>query len=220
MLRYPCLVLDHDDTVVQSEADVNYPCFLLALEKFRPGESMSLEDFTRWCFHPGFARLLQDKYHFTEEEMALEFQMWISYAREHIPPAYPGMREIILEQKRRGGLVCVVSHSSRETILRDYAAHIGTAPDEIYAWELPAGKRKPAPYPLLDIMEKYGLSSQQLLVVDDLKAGSDMARSAGVPFAFAAWSKLEVPEIRAYMERISDYAFSSPAQLKSFLFGE
>jgi phosphoglycolate phosphatase/pyrophosphatase PpaX len=38
MLKYKCLVLDHDDTVVQSEATVNYPCFLLALEKFRPGE--------------------------------------------------------------------------------------------------------------------------------------------------------------------------------------
>ena len=27
MLRFPCLVLDHDDTVVASEASVNYPCF-------------------------------------------------------------------------------------------------------------------------------------------------------------------------------------------------
>ena len=27
MLKYPCLVLDHDDTVVQSEATVNYPFF-------------------------------------------------------------------------------------------------------------------------------------------------------------------------------------------------
>ena len=25
MLRYPCLILDHDDTVVQSEATINYP---------------------------------------------------------------------------------------------------------------------------------------------------------------------------------------------------
>ena len=28
MLKYPCLVLDHDDTVVQSEATVNYPFFV------------------------------------------------------------------------------------------------------------------------------------------------------------------------------------------------
>ena len=36
MLKYPCLVLDHDDTVVQSEATVNYPCFCEFLEKMRP----------------------------------------------------------------------------------------------------------------------------------------------------------------------------------------
>ena len=40
MLKYPCLVLDHDDTAVKCEITVNYPCFLLALEKFRPGETM------------------------------------------------------------------------------------------------------------------------------------------------------------------------------------
>ena len=32
MLKYPCLVLDHDDTVVKSEITVNYPCFLESQE--------------------------------------------------------------------------------------------------------------------------------------------------------------------------------------------
>ena len=220
MLKYPCLVLDHDDTVVQSELSVNYPCFLLALEKFRPGETMSLEDFTQWCFYQGFAELLREEYSFTDAEMVEEFQMWVEYAKTHIPPAYPGMREIILEQKRRGGLVCVVSHSSRETILRDYRLHFGEEPDAIYAWELPPAQRKPSPYPLRDIMERYSLAPQQLLVVDDLKAGFEMASGAGVKCAFAAWSKLEVPAIRDYMNRLCSFSFDSTQALKSFLFGE
>ena len=37
MLKYPCLVLDHDDTVVQSEATVNYPFFVEFLREYRPG---------------------------------------------------------------------------------------------------------------------------------------------------------------------------------------
>ena len=37
MLKYPCLVLDHDDTVVQSEATINYPFFCYILNRFRPG---------------------------------------------------------------------------------------------------------------------------------------------------------------------------------------
>ena len=35
--------------------------------------------------------------------------------------------EIIREQMRRGGEVCVVSHSFKDNILRDYAAKTGTA---------------------------------------------------------------------------------------------
>ena len=33
MLKFPCLVLDHDDTVVQSEATVNYPFFVEFLKE-------------------------------------------------------------------------------------------------------------------------------------------------------------------------------------------
>ena len=61
MLKYPCLVLDHDDTVVQSEATVNYPCFLLALEKFRPGEYMDYPEFVDWCFKYEFTDFLRLK---------------------------------------------------------------------------------------------------------------------------------------------------------------
>ena len=42
MLKYPCLVLDHDDTVVQSEATVNYPYFVYILDRFRPGKTITL----------------------------------------------------------------------------------------------------------------------------------------------------------------------------------
>ena len=31
-LRYKCLVLDHDDTVVNSTATVHYPCFVEYME--------------------------------------------------------------------------------------------------------------------------------------------------------------------------------------------
>ena len=37
MLKYKCLVLDHDDTVVQSEATINYPFFVYILDQYRPG---------------------------------------------------------------------------------------------------------------------------------------------------------------------------------------
>ena len=36
-MRYKCLVLDHDDTVVDSTASIHYPAFLEALKILRPG---------------------------------------------------------------------------------------------------------------------------------------------------------------------------------------
>ncbi len=220
MLRYPCLVLDHDDTVVASESSVNYPCFLLMLDRFRPGEFMELNEFTRWCFDPGFGNLLQQKYHFNEQEMVEEFQMWLDYSKEHLPPAFPGMKEIVLRQKAEGGLVCVVSHSSRANILRDYKTHFGIEPDLIFSWEDPEPQRKPAPYPLLHIMDRYQLKANELLMVDDLKPGCDMAKAAGVEIAYAGWGRRNVPEITEKMKNWCDYAFDTTRELEEFLFSE
>lgn len=218
MLRYPCLVLDHDDTVVRSEATVNYPSFLLALEHFRPGETISLNDFTRWCFSPGFLGLCKEKYGFSDEEVDEEFQMWLKYALTHIPPAFPGIDRIIRRQKELGGVVCVVSHSGGDNIARDYRTHFGILPDAVYGWDHPSNCRKPDPWPLKDIMAKFGFSPRQMLVVDDLKPGYDMARAADVDFAFAAWGRKNIPEIPAFMRQYCDFAFDSTEELEKFLF--
>jgi phosphoglycolate phosphatase/pyrophosphatase PpaX len=218
MLKFKCLVLDHDDTVVRSEVTVNYPCFLLALEKFRPGETMGYEEFVDWCYRYDFAEFLRIRYGFTEEELLEEYHMWQDYSKTHIPPAYDGMKEIILEQKRRGGLVCVASLSSQGNILRDYHTHFGIEPDIIFSCDDPQEHRKPNVYPLTQMMEKFNLSPADMLMVDDLKIGCDMAKKAGVPMAFAGWSRADFPEIRAQMSRICDFSFESTKDLAKFLF--
>ena len=218
-LKYPCLVLDHDDTVVASEIAVNYPCFLEGLKQFRPGEYMDHPEFVRWCFQYEFADFLRIRYGFTPAEAAEEYEMWKEYAKTHIPPVCEGIKEIILEQKRRGGLVCVASLSSRETILRDYGLHIGIRPDMIFSSDDPREIRKPGTYPLEKIMETYALSPAQLLVVDDLKTGLEMAKSAGVPIAAALWCRQDAPEIIDYMTERCDFAFHTTKELYDFLFG-
>ena len=218
MLRYPCLVLDHDDTVVASEASVNYPCFLKSLSHFRPGAWMNHDNFSRWCFDPGFVPMLQILYSFTEEELDGEYQMWKDYALTHLPPAYPGMKELLHRHRALGGRICVVSHSSSRTILRDYREHFDLVPDRIFSWEDPASQRKPSPYPIRRIMEEFGYTGEQLLVVDDLKPGCDMARAAGVKIAYAGWGHKNAPEIAALMENWCDYSFDSMEKFTEFLF--
>ena len=218
MLKYPCLVLDHDDTVVRSEATVNYPCFLKSLEEFRPGETMGYPEFVDWCFRYEFSEFLRIRYGFTDEELFTEYTMWKEYARNMIPPPYEGIKEIILEQKRRGGLVCVASLSRREHILRDYRTHFGIEPDMIFSCDDPREQRKPSPYPLHAIMKAKHLSADQLLVVDDLKTGYHMASAAGVEVAFAGWSRLDFPLVQKQMGALCNFSFLSTKELKKFLF--
>lgn len=218
MLKYPCLVLDHDDTAVKSELTVNYPCFLLALEKFRPGETMEYPEFVDWCFRHEFTDFLRLKYDFTEEELLEEYHMWQDYSKTHIPPAYEGIRELIAEQKKRGGMVCVVSLSSRENILRDYRTHFGMEPDMVFSCDDPRDQRKPNPYPLEQIMARFSLSSSQLLMIDDLPTGPQMAAKAGVSSVFAAWSRQESPGLMEAMSELCDYTFHSTEDLRKFLF--
>jgi len=217
-MKYKCLVLDHDDTVVASEVTVNYPCFLVALEKFRPGEYMDYEEFVDWCFRYDFAEFLRIRYQFTDEELAEEYQMWLKYAKTRIAPAYDGMKEIILEQKRRGGLVCVASLSGYSIITRDYQTHFGIEPDLIFSADDPRDQRKPNTYPLDQIMKTYDLSPSDLLMVDDLKTGCDMAKKAGVEIAFAAWGRQNAAKLYAYMKSECNYTFDDPKDLYHYLF--
>lgn len=218
MLNYRCLVLDHDDTVVRSEETVNYPSFLEALKVLRPGRTITREEFTRWCFSPGFSALCSDYIGLTPEEIDVQYDMWRSYVATHIPPPYDGLSPILTRWKQEGGLLCVSSHSARENILRDYRLHFGLEPDQIFDWDLGEDRRKPSPYALQEIMRLYDLRPDELLMVDDLKPGYDMAHACGVPFACAGWSH-DDPEIRAFLRRFSDFYLETVQELEPLLFG-
>ena len=58
-LRVRCLVLDHDDTVVKSTPEINFPAFLRSLKDLR-GTTMSYEQFVEYNFDPGFYEMCAD----------------------------------------------------------------------------------------------------------------------------------------------------------------
>ena len=218
MLRYKCLVLDHDDTVVQSMKTLSYPFFCQELEYFRPGTSMTMEDYILQCHKLGFADMCRERFGFTDEEMKLEHDMWMEYILSHIPAPYPGIDRIIRRYKEAGGIVCVVSHSHVDNILRDYDTHFGIRPDRIYGWELPPHQRKPNPWPLEDIMVRYQLTPGDILVVDDMQLACKMAAPLGVQVAYAGWSGMGVAEVDTQMRRICNYTFDTTEALEVFLF--
>ena len=216
-LRYKCLVLDHDDTVVNSTATIHYPSFVEYMKDRHPEIRMSLEDYFRYNFHPGVVAMFTEICGLSRKDQEDEELFWKEYTRRHVPKAYPGIREILEEQRSSGGLITVVSHSLRENILRDYRENGLPEPDLVYGWECPPEQRKPDPWPLYRIMEKYGLKAEEMLVVDDLKPGYDMASAAEVPFAAAGWAN-DIPEIESFMRENTPRYFKTVAELRNFLF--
>ena len=216
-MKYPCLVVDHDDTVVNSTATVHYPCFVEYVKQFFPRYSCTLEHYFVKNFDPGVVAFFRDEVGMSDEEMRHEQAWWNEYVQSHVPEAYPGMAEVLWEQRRRGGRICVVSHSYGQNILRDWRANGLPEPDRVYGWELPHDRRKPDPWALHQIMETYGFGPGELLVLDDLKPGYDMARAAGVDFAAAGWAN-DIPEIETFMRANTDRYFKTVAELRRFLF--
>ena len=217
-LRFRCLVLDHDDTVVNSTATVHYPSFVQYMNDYRGGTGISLQEYFEKNFDPGVVPFFRDIIGLSEEEMLHEQEYWNAYVQDHIPAAYPGVRELLEKQRADGGLVAVVSHSYSANILRDWRENGLGVPDLVFGWEVPRERRKPHPDSLIDIMSTFDLRPEELLVIDDLKPGFDMARAAGVTFAAAGWAN-DIPLIEDFMRRHSDRYFKTVAELDAWLFG-
>jgi len=215
-MKYKCLVFDHDDTVVDSTAAIHYPCFAEYLSLYHPGKSCTLEEYFIKNFSPGFVPMCRDEYGFTEEEMVHETAYWREYVKDRIPPVFPGVREIMERHKAEGGIIAVVSHSFAENIYRDYKANSLPEPDIVFGWEQPVERRKPKPWPLEEIMRRFGLDRSELLMIDDLKPGYDMAVSCGVDFAAVGWAN-DIGEIESYMRENSSFYFKSVEKLSEFL---
>lgn len=215
-MKYRCLIFDHDDTVVNSTATIHFPCWVEYLKIYRPGMRQTLEDYFIKNFSPGFLEMARGEFGMSEEEIQGEVEFWKNYVSSHIPEAYPGIREIMLRHKAEGGIIAVISHSMRENILRDYAANGLPEPDIIYGWEQPEERRKPHPWPVEQVMQKLGLKREELLMIDDLKPGYDMAAAAGIDFAAAGWAN-DIEDIENFMRSNSHYYFKKVEDLDTFL---
>lgn len=218
-----CLILDHDDTTVNSSPEVNYPAFVYIMEKLRPGVEYSYDSFVDACSDPGFVPYARETLGFTDEEMKWEAENWLRFSRETVPTVFPGLERLVMRCRQAGIILCVVSHSWEQIIVRDWQAGFGMLPDGIYDWNHSSGKRKPDPFPVFDIMERFGLSPDEIVVADDSVSGAEMARLAGVRFVGVGWAH-QAPRVKAKLRDGADgqktFYFTSPAELEELIFNE
>ena len=222
-LPYSCLILDHDDTAVDSTAAIHHPAHIETMRVLRPGRRpVELEEWWAKNFDPGVMEYLTGELGFTEEEIQEEYRIWREFTVSRSAPFFPGFIEALIEYKDRGGKIAVVSHSDGDLIERDYrrARPEGELiPDLIYGWDFDPEKRKPSPRPVEEILRTFGLTPEEALIVDDLKPGLIMAERTGVAFAAAGWSH-DIPKIRDYMQARSRVYFSTVEDFRRYILGE
>jgi phosphoglycolate phosphatase-like HAD superfamily hydrolase len=225
--RYRCLAIDHDDTSVMSTPLMHYPAHVEALRLIRPGrEPIGLDGWLEKNFDPGLMGYLRGELGLTDEELKVADKVWREFTARTIPGFFPGLLPILAEFKGRGGLLAVISHSDARTIERDYraaaaagaAASRGAMPDLVFGWDDDPGRRKPHPYPLLETMRILGLGPGEVLVLDDLKPGADMAAAVGADFAAAGWGH-SIPRIREAMRERAKFYLDRVEELAPVLFG-
>lgn len=198
-LRYRCLLLDHDDTAIDSTATVHHPAHVASMAVLRPGEpALDLAGFFLKNCEPGFHAFLQEELGFSGAELAEEYRIWRDHMDRLQPAFFPGFLDALRAYRSAGGRFVVVSHSESDIIRRHYLeAGQGLMPDAIFGRE--AGPRKPDPWAATETLRRFGLAPEEALVVDDLRPGIEMALAAGVPAVAAGWAH-RLPAIRAYME--------------------
>jgi beta-phosphoglucomutase-like phosphatase (HAD superfamily) len=219
-LSYRCLLIDHDDTAVDSMAVVHYPAHLEALATLRPGRAApTKEEFLLHNFH-GIMEYLVGELRMSREELAQEFVIWRRWTTSRTPQFFPGFIEMLEEYRDRGGKIVVISHSERDVIEGHYRAATDPPflPDLVFGWDHDEQRRKPSPWPVQEALRELGLSPRQSLILDDLKPGILMSRATGVPAAAAGWGH-RVPEIEAYMRANAVAYFPRIEDLRHFLLG-
>jgi len=218
-IRFRCLLIDHDDTAVDSMSAVHYPAHLEALATLRPGRAVpSKEQFLLHNFH-GIMDYMVGELALNEAELLQEFQIWRRWTTSRVPPFFPGFLDVLEEYRGRGGKVVVISHSEKDVIEGHYRAAKDPPflPDLVFGWDHDVHRRKPSPWPVQEALRILGLKPAQALILDDLKPGVLMSQATGVPAAGAGWSH-SVPEIETYMRANTVAYFPRIEDLRCFLF--
>ncbi len=217
-MKVQCLILDHDDTAVDSTREIHYPAHIEVMQTLRPQQPpISLEEWYQKNFDPGIMAYLQGELGMNPEELKTEFEIWRNYTSTRVPHFFPGFLEVLRDFHALGGRIAVVSHSESHIIERDYRERSkDLIPEMIFGWDHDETKRKPSPWPVARILEEFGVSPDRALILDDLKPAVLMSEASGVPVAAAGWGH-SIPEIQQYMRGHCVAFFESISEFRGFV---
>jgi phosphoglycolate phosphatase len=136
----------------------------------------------------------------TPDEVARGLRLFLRYNYDHIADRtffYPGVRETLEKLADAGIILCVASNKS-EAHCREILRLLQS--EQLFAGILGADsvtERKPSPAPLLHLMEQFGCSTEETVMVgdsiNDMKAGnSAKVFTIGCSYGYGAAGELKL----------------------------
>lgn len=188
-LKKKCLILDHDDTLMDSQETVHYPIFLETLKIMRPHVTLpTFGEFVTRSNEFGFEGYIRKVYGFSEAEVETEINFW----REQVPlrqaEIFSDVARVVADFVNLGGILVVYSYSDSSMILSDYQRHFDFIPHDIIGFDNDLSFRKPARVPLLTMMAKFNLTPNECILVDDMPLLIETAQRTNIDMVGANWS--------------------------------
>ena len=97
-MKYKCMILDYDDTLVMSTREIHHPSFLETLKVLKPEKDCSLREYIDLSFDIGFERMCREKFDFSDEDLKIEEKLWREYTQKVSPSMYDGISRVLLDQ--------------------------------------------------------------------------------------------------------------------------
>ncbi|KAL7719104.1 Phosphoglycolate phosphatase [Entamoeba marina] len=219
-LRYKCIVIDHDDTTVDSTPSIHHPAYLEFCKEHKPELTpLTLAEWYQMLWEYNYLDYTKNVMKLTSEEQEMEFKHWISYVAKRKPVMFDGFLDMLTEFRKRGGIICVCSHSQETSIRRHYEELTNGQfePDMVFGYVREHPEMcKPHTYPIETIKTKYTLDNKDILVVDDLYPGIEMAQTAKVDCVGVTYGKGH-ELIYDRLKNSCKFIFESVESLKNFL---
>jgi beta-phosphoglucomutase-like phosphatase (HAD superfamily) len=193
-LRKKCLILDHDDTIINSQESIHYPLFVEVLSILRPNiQPLDFERFIEISNELGFVKMCRTLYHYTPAEIEFEYQYWKKYSSLMLVPSFDGIKELLDAFVKAGGIIIVYTMNSKDNVLDDYQRLFNITPDVIIAHDQYYVLKKPYRLSILKALHDLNLSVRDCIFIDDTPMLLELKDRLNMDFIAANWAKSAHP---------------------------
>ncbi len=188
MKQYSTYIFDLDGTLLNTLGDLCASCnYALKTMGF---PERTLDEVRRFVGN-GVAKLMEravpadTSAQLTAEALGVFRQHYLEHGLDTTCP-YDGIKEMLVELKRRGKRIAVVSNKFNDAT-RQLCAHFFSDTVEVAIGETSTIRKKPAPDTVIEAMRQLGVTAEDAVYIGDSDVDVMTARNSGMPCISVLW---------------------------------